>query len=63
MWYNIKNSKLKSNLSFLELYREVVLQTKIIIETLYEYIYENKRVDLEKLFGNKSYSTGLIIDK
>ena len=35
----------------------------------YEYAFETivdkfgGRVDLEKLFGNKSYSTGLIIDK
>ena len=63
IWYNIENSNLKSNLSFLELYREVVLQTKLTIEKLYEYIYENKRVDLEKLFGNKSYGTGLPLDK
>lgn len=63
IWHNVENPNLKSNLSFLELYREVVLQTKLTIEKLYEYVYENKRVDLEKLFGNKSYSTGLIIDK
>lgn len=60
-WYNIDNKKLKSNKSFLELYDEVVTDSKNTILELFNYIYENKDVDLEKLFGNKSYSNGLKI--
>lgn len=58
-WYNIDNKKLKSNKSFLELYDEVVVDSKNAILELYNYVYENKDVDLENLFGNKSYSNGL----
>lgn len=58
-WFNTENKKLKSNKSFLELYDEVVIDSKNTILELYNYVYENKEVDLEKLFGNKSYSNGL----
>lgn len=59
-WYNTDGDKNKLyNDSFLDLYSKVVSKTKEMIEVLYNYVFENKDVDLEKLFGNKSYGTGL----
>ena len=49
------------NDSFIDLYLEVVNKTKEMVEVLYDYIYEDKEVNLEKLFKNKSYGTGLIL--
>lgn len=59
IWYNLDSKGLKSNESLLELYDKVIYKTKNMIEELYEYVYENKDINLEKLFGNKSYSNGL----
>lgn len=61
-WYNIYNKKIVSNDSFFDLYDKVVIKTVYIINELYEYIYFNKDIDLEKLLENRSYSTGLIIN-
>jgi len=60
-WFNILDKTQKSNLSFPELYDEVVLNSIEKIELLYQYIFEKKKIDLEKLFENKSYGTGLKI--
>ena len=60
-WYNIKNKDIKYNKSFIELYNEVIDKSIYMIKVLYEYIYENKDVNLEKLFGNLSYANGLPI--
>lgn len=59
VWYNLDGKGLKSNENILELYDKVVNKTKYMIEKLYGYVYENSEIDLEKLFGNKSYGTGL----
>lgn len=60
-WFNYKNKKLTSNKSFLELYNDVTIESAYIINKLYEYIFENKQVNLRKLIGNNSYSSGLPI--
>lgn len=60
-WYNIKRKSLKSNKSFLELYEDVTNEASNIINELYLYIFEDKRIDLYKLIGNNSYSSGLPI--
>lgn len=61
-WYNLKKQEIKNNKSFLDLYDEVIEKSLKIILSLYEYIYEDKIVDLEKLFGNKSYGSGLPLE-
>jgi hypothetical protein len=58
-WFNYKNKKIVSNKSFLDLYGDVIKEASYIINELYCYIFENKEVDLYKLIGNISYSTGL----
>ena len=58
-WFNYLDKTIKSNKSFLELYDEVTKKASFIINELYEYLYNNKQVNLEKLIGNISYSTGL----
>ena len=60
-WYNVKMKDIKRNESFLDLYDEVVKSCKKTVLILYEYIYEDKEVNLEELFGNKSYANGLPI--
>lgn len=60
-WYNIKDKNIKSNESFEDLYKNVINKASNIINHLYDYIYLNKEVDLDKLLENKSYSTGLVL--
>lgn len=62
VWYNTKKKSLKSNKSFLELYDDVTNEASKIINELYLYIFEDKKVDLQKLIGNNSYSSGLKVD-
>ena len=61
-WYNIENKKQSSNKSFEELYEIVTKEAANIINELYEYIYNNKKISLEKLIGNISYSKGIPIE-
>ena len=58
-WYNIRKKDNISNKSFLDLYDEVIIKSEKRIKKLYNYIYRDKFVDLEKLFGNLSYVSGL----
>ena len=46
---------------FFDLYQIVINESSEIINTLYEYIYENKKINLKEVVGNNSYSTGLPI--
>ena len=59
-WINPETKK-ESSKSFLDLYDEVVINSSIIINKLYEYIFEDKDIDLEKLINNLDYGTGLPI--
>ena len=61
-WHNIYNKDFVSNKSFLDLYDEVTDASSIIINEVYKYIFEKKDVDLKKLIGNFSYSTGKPLD-
>ena len=61
IWWNVKDKTKTSNKSFLELYDEVTNKSSYIINELYQYIFENKNVNLKALIGNISYSTGLPI--
>lgn len=60
-WYNLRDKNIKSNDSFEDLYKIVIEKASNIINHLYDYIYLNKEIDLDKLLENKSYSNGLIL--
>ena len=60
-WFNIRNESITSNNSFEELYIDTCKKASNIINKLYEYIYQDKKIDLDKLLENRSYSTGLPI--
>ena len=47
--------------NFLDLYEETINRASYIINELYDYIYENKEINLKKLIKNIDYSTGLPI--
>lgn len=51
------------NYSFDELYEIVINKSINIINNLYEYIYNNKDIDIDKLLENRSYSSGLVLKK
>lgn len=57
-WLN--NGK-KTTKSFLDLYEETINNASIIINELYEYIFEEKKVDVKKLVKNLDYGNGLEI--
>lgn len=59
IWFNYKNKKLTSNMSFIDLMDDVTNKSSYIINELYFFIFNNKKVNLEKLIENNSYSTGL----
>ncbi len=60
-WYNLADKSLKSHKSVLELYDMVVKDAVSIVEKVYDYIFKDKDVDLEKLYGNKSYGDGKVL--
>ena len=59
IWHNPSKKELISSKSFMDLYQIVTKDSSKIINELYEYIFNNKNVDLDKLIGNLSYATGL----
>ena len=61
-WFNIRKKDVKYDKSFLDLYKEVIEKGTDVIEKLYDYIYNNKELDLNDLFGNLSYANGLPIE-
>ena len=61
-WFNYHDINNVQHKSFLELYDEVTKKSADIINELYKYIFEKKKVDLKKIVGNNSYSTGLPIN-
>ncbi len=60
-WFNILDNNITSNENVLDLYKKVVSKSIKMIEGVYDYIFLDKKVDLDKLLENKSYSTGLIL--
>ena len=60
-WYNVRKKDNISIKSFEELYDEVVNKSIIKIRELYNYIYNNKELDLKIFYGNFSYANGLPI--
>lgn len=55
------NNNMPSTKSLLDLYDEVINKASYIINELYEYIFENKKVNLKELIKNLNYGTGLEI--
>ena len=62
-WFNYKKTDNISNKSFLDLMDDVTDKSSLIINKLYEYIYQNKKINLKELIGNNSYSSGLPIEE
>ena len=60
-WTNPNNPTIVSNKSFLDLYEDVINNSSTIINELYNYIYEDKFVNLKKLIKNLDYGSGLPI--
>ena len=58
-WCNPNDESITSTKSFLDLYNDVTKEAGYIINELYNYIFEDKNINLDKLINNKSYSTGL----
>ena len=58
-WFNIKDESIKSNKSFFDLYEDVTNEASNIINNIYEYVFNNKDIDLENVIGNNSYAHGL----
>ena len=61
-WHNNRDASIKSNKSFDDLWKDVVNNSIPIINEVYKYIFEDKDVDLYKLIGNISLSSGLPLD-
>ena len=62
-WCYPTNKRKKSNKSFIELYIEAISDTINIIENVNQYIYENKKTNLKKIFKDYSYITGTDLKK
>ena len=62
VWYNVKDKKITSNKSFDDLYNEVIYNTTLIINKLYQYIFEDKNIDITSLIKNNSYANGLPLE-
>ena len=60
-WFNIRKKDIVYTKSFNDLYSETVNKSKIMIESLFDYIFNDKYLNLEKFFGNLSYANGLPI--
>lgn len=62
LWRNPCDYDIVSTASFIDLYLEALENTSNIIIKVFDYL-DGKDIDLEKLFLNKSYVTGLDVDK
>ena len=59
-WINRENKEISTK-SFFDLYDDVTNNSSDIINKLYDYIYEEKDVNVKKLIKNLDYGTGLPI--
>ena len=62
MWLNPCDDSIKSTESFVDLYLKSLSDTRDIVIQVFEYL-NGKDINLEELFKNKSYVTGLDCDK
>ncbi len=58
-WNYPTDNTIKSNKSMFELYDDSIKKTKNIIKEVDKYLYKNKKMELEELFDDLSYSTGV----
>lgn len=58
-WTNRFDTTKVSTKSFLDLYEDVTNKSSVIINDLYDYIFENKKVDTKRLIKNIDYGNGL----
>ena len=66
-YLNLKHNKWTSNnqtstKSFLDLYDEVTNKASVIINELYDYIFNDKKVNIKSIIKNLDYGTGLEIE-
>lgn len=62
-WYYLNDKSITSNKSILDLYSDIVVKSSNKIKILYDYIFNDKEIDLNLLFENLSYGTGISLDK
>lgn len=62
-WYYLNDKSITSNKSILDLYSDIVIKSSNKIKILYDYIFNDKEIDLNLLFENLSYGTGISLDK
>ena len=62
-WFNVKKIDNVSNKSFIDLYNESIDKSVDKITKLYDYIFNDIKLDLESFYGNLSYANGLPIKK
>ncbi len=58
-WNYPTKKKKTSTKSVMDIYEQALKDTLDTIEKVNDYIYDNKKVNLSKLFGNLSYATGV----
>lgn len=61
-WIYPVDKRIKSNKSFIELYDEALNEAYYIITEVNKYFFENKKININNLFNNKSYITGINCD-
>lgn len=59
IWYYPTNKKIKLKKSVLDIYNDSLNETLNIIKSINSYLYYNEDIDLDFVFKNKSYLTGL----
>lgn len=62
-WYNPTNKRVNITLSFPEIYLNSLNSAFKMIDEINKYIYYDKRINLDKVIGNKNYITGREIGK
>ena len=58
-----KNSQAVDVNAILDLYSDIIIKSQNKIKILYDYIFNDKETDLNLLFENLSYGTGVSLDK
>lgn len=58
-WYYPVDKKISSCESFLELYEKSLKECIFIIDNVNKYFFEDKKIDIDSLFHNRSYVTGI----
>lgn len=62
-WYYPVDKNITSNKTFWELYEDALKDTIDIINGINDYFFDDKKINLTKLFKNKSYVTGVDCSK